>query len=196
MTQSPALTDGVFATLLIRAAKPTGRKPVAPRLPRDPLRVPRVCSEMKSPTKRRRKTLSRSQAFKELERLCNHYGTSARTPLDALFAVYLALQDGLIRIPARLRPRQPGPRPIWQGDLGFGLLVEVAKLRHAALVHVKLPRKMTIAEAVRTLQDREPKKWAQYNDLDKRYYDAKRHWDKVRKRFASELFNLVRNSFS
>ena len=134
MTQSPALTDGVFATLLIRAARPTGRKPVAPRLPRDPLRVPRVCSEMKSPTKRRRKTLSRSQAFKELERLCNHYGTSARTPLDALFAVYLALQDGLIRIPARLRPRQPGPRPIWQGDLGFGLLVEVAKLRHAALV--------------------------------------------------------------
>jgi hypothetical protein len=163
------------------------------------------------PTKRRRRptTLSREQAFKELERLCDYYGISAKTAPEAIFAVYLALQDGLIRIPAKLRPpKRRGPRPIWEGDVGLKLLIDVARERRAAR-----PRKLSLAAAIRILQGREPqtlaghpwsapawsgRPWGHYDarELEKRYYDARGYWTRVRTVPDSELFNLVRNLIS
>jgi hypothetical protein len=136
------------------------------------------------PKKRRRKTQSREQAFSELVRLCDYYGTSSKTALEAIFAVYLALQDGLVRVPPHLhRRRKRGPRPIWEGPIGLELLSDVEKVRRAA------GGELTDYEAITKLQESNSKKWGEkrYPNLDKRYYDAKRYEADIRRQFAAAL---------
>jgi hypothetical protein len=117
--------------------------------------------------------LSIDQAVEEIARLCAHY-RFPRNNDGALSALVQAIVEGVVKVPRDLHPRKRGRPPIWQGDVGLELVIEIEKIRNG----VRRRRKPQVAVAVELLQEREPEKWGRYDarELEKRYYDARKHW--------------------
>jgi hypothetical protein len=138
---------------------------------------------------------SEEQVAKDVVTLCEYYGTP-RTDRGLADALMFAVTHGRVRIPAKAHPRRRGPRSIWRGQMGLGLVTEVEK---------ELQAGKTVTEAIEILQNRETRRrdskdltrrWDSddFPDLEKRYYEAKRYWDEVRKRIAEGLFAWANSS--
>jgi hypothetical protein len=119
-----------------------------------------------------------------------------------------AARDGLLRL-----PHKRGAPSKWKGKLGLELVQAVESLRSRAgpvipknLTKLELqaieslragrvpaiPLKLiSIPKAIRALQDQYPAKWGAYDDLEKRYYEAKKAWNYARrlKMFISDRWH-------
>jgi hypothetical protein len=108
--------------------------------------------------------------------------------------LYCAVRDGLIRL-----PRKRGAPAKWKGQLGLELIEAIESLQ--AMSGPTIPKNkvalqkaieslragtppsrlkpLSVAKAIKTLQDKYPEKWGCYecDDLQKRYYEAKKVWD-------------------
>jgi hypothetical protein len=114
-------------------------------------------------------------------------------------ALSYAARDGLLQL-----PHKRGAPSKWKGKLGLELVRAVESLRsRAAPVIPKNPSKLELQEAIellragrvpgiplkpisipkaiRALQDQYPDKWGTYDDLEKRYYEAKKAWNYARR---------------
>jgi hypothetical protein len=116
-------------------------------------------------------------------------------------ALWCAVKNGWLQLPKT--KKRPGPPSMWKGRLGLELVQAVEALRMEAyqtarntiidnlnrgkaLEAIKslwagtglgIPiRRMSAAKAIATLQDRDPAKWGVRNDLEKRFYEAKKFW--------------------
>jgi hypothetical protein len=109
------------------------------------------------------------------------------------WALYCAVRDGLIRL-----PRKRGAPAKWKGQLGLELVeaVESFQARSRPTVPKKKAalqkaidslragrapsqlKSLSVAKAIKILQDKHPKTWGRFDcdDLTKRYYEAKKVW--------------------
>jgi hypothetical protein len=115
------------------------------------------------------KPLGPKAAVQVIERLFDRYGLDRKPDRDRSKdgeafqqALFLAARDGLLKVPLR---KQGNPAK-WIGARGLKLVERVEEIR--------IEGRKTAA-AIRHLQDTDPE-WSAEDDLDKRYYDAKRHW--------------------
>ena len=114
-------------------------------------------------------------------------------------ALSYAARDGLLRL-----PHKRGAPPKWKGKLGLELVQAVESLRSRAgpvipknlsklqlqevaesLQAGRVPaiplKSISIPKAIRALKDQYPDKWGAYDDLEKRYYEAKKAWNYARR---------------
>jgi len=114
-------------------------------------------------------------------------------------ALSYAVRDGLLRL-----PHKRGAPSKWKGKLGLELVQAVESLQaQAGPVIPKNTSKLVLQEtieslragraptirlkplsipkAIRALQDQYPDKWGAYDDLEKRYYEAKKAWSYARR---------------
>ena len=114
-------------------------------------------------------------------------------------ALSYAARDGLLRL-----PHKRGAPSKWKGKLGLELVQAVESLRSQARPVIPknlsklelqevaesiqagrvpaIPLKLiSIPKAIRALQDQYPAKWGAYDDLEKRYYEAKKAWNYARR---------------
>ena len=113
-------------------------------------------------------------------------------------ALSYAVRDGLLRL-----PHKRGAPSKWKGKLGLELVRAVESLRSRAgpvipknLTKLELQaieslragrvsgiplKPISIPKAIRALQDQYPDNWGTYDDLEKRYYEAKKAWNYARR---------------
>ena len=123
------------------------------------------------PRKRRTTPLTAKETVRIIAQLFDRYGIDRSLDRDRSrdgerfkIALYYAAEDGLLKI-----PRSRGAPSIWKGKVGLELLTAVESLRIP-------PRKQNISKAIKHLQDQQSDKWGAYEDLEKRFYEARKAW--------------------
>jgi hypothetical protein len=114
-------------------------------------------------------------------------------------ALSYAIRNGLLQLPLKR-----GAPSKWKGKLGLELVQAVESLRSQAgpvipknlsklelqeaiksLRAGRVPaiplKPISIPKAIRALQDQCPDNWGTYDDLEKRYYEAKKAWNYARR---------------
>jgi|SRR6516225_9916462 len=138
---------------------------------------------------RQKTPLNTKETIRIIARLFDLYGVDRRLNRDRTrdgwwceYVLYCAVRDGLLRLP----PKRGAPSK-WKGKLGLELIEAVENIQSADPVRLAVkaggrlptkPKLMDVAKAIRALREQHQDKWGEYlsNDLEKRYYEAKKAW--------------------